>query len=57
MDGLMGFVQVDAQGRLIELPEELSLAEPGKEWDPLRERMRRLLKMRVRNGRKVSGEW
>jgi acyl-CoA thioesterase YciA len=57
MDGLMGFVQVDDQGRLAELPEDLSLAEPAKEWHPLRERMRRLLKVRVRNGKKVSGEW
>jgi acyl-CoA hydrolase len=57
MDGLMGFVQVDDQGRLTELPEDMSLPEPAEEWGPLRERMRRLLKMRVRNGRKVSGEW
>jgi acyl-CoA thioesterase YciA len=57
MDGLMGFVQVDEQGRLTEFPEEIELGEPGKEWDSLRERMRRLLKMRVRNGKKVSGEW
>ncbi|MEX2138524.1 MAG: hypothetical protein WD894_04645 [Pirellulales bacterium] len=57
MDGLMGFVQVDEHGRLTELPEDLSIAEAGKEWDSLRERMRRLLKMRVRNGKKVSGEW
>jgi acyl-CoA thioesterase YciA len=57
MDGLMGFVQVDEQGRLSELPEDISIAEPGQEWDSLRERMRRLLKMRVRNGKRVSGEW
>jgi acyl-CoA hydrolase len=57
MDGLMGFVQVDDKGRLTEFPEDLAIAEPGEEWAPLRERMRRLLKMRVRNGRKVSGDW
>jgi acyl-CoA hydrolase len=57
MDGLMGFVQVDDHGRLTEFPEDIVLPEPAKDWEPLRERMRRLLKMRVRNGRKVSGEW
>ena len=57
MDSLMGFVQVDDHGRLTELPEDISVAETGKEWESLRERMRRLLKMRVRNGKKVSGEW
>ena len=57
MDGLMGFAQVDDQGRLTEFPEELSMVDPGEDWESLRERMRRLLKMRVRNGRKVSGEW
>jgi len=57
MDGLMGFAQVDDHGRLTEFPEELSMVDPGEEWESLRERMRRLLKMRVRNGRKVSGEW
>ena len=57
MDGLMGFVQVDNHGRLSELPEDLSIAEPTAEWEPLRERMRRLLKIRIRNGKKVSGDW
>jgi acyl-CoA thioesterase YciA len=57
MDGLMGFVQVDGHGRLSELPEDISIAEPGAEWDPLRERMRRLLRIRIRNGKKVSGDW
>ncbi|MDX1961683.1 MAG: hypothetical protein SFX18_00935 [Pirellulales bacterium] len=57
MDGLMGFVQVDAEGRLCEFPQELSLPKAGAEWQPLQERMQRLLKIRVRNGKKVSGEW
>jgi acyl-CoA hydrolase len=57
MDGLMGFVQVDEQGRLVELPEDISMTEPGKEWSSLYDRMRRLLKTRSRNGRKVSEEW
>lgn len=57
MDGLMGFVQVDESGRLRELPEEISLPTATNEWRSLEERMKRLLKLRVRNGKKVSGEW
>ncbi len=57
MDGLMGFVQVDDEGRLTELPHDISIVEPAEEWASLHERMRRLLKMRIRNGKKVSGDW
>jgi len=57
MDGLMGFVQVDDDGRLTEFPEDISVVEPSGEWASLQERMKRLLKMRVRNGKKVSGDW
>jgi len=57
MDGLMGFCQVDAEGRLTEFPEELELKQPTAEWEPLTSRMQRLLKIRVRNGKKVSEQW
>ena len=57
MDGLMGFCQVDGDGRLCEFPEEIELKPATAEWHALDERMRRLLKIRVRNGKKVSGEW
>ncbi len=57
MDGLMGFVQVDDKGRLCEFPRELTLPKAGSEWNSLKERMDKLLKLRVRNGKKVSGEW
>jgi acyl-CoA thioesterase YciA len=57
MDGLMGFVQVDTEGRLCEFPRELSLPKIGSEWDSLQQRMTKLLKIRVRNGKKVSEEW
>ena len=57
MDGLMGFVQVDDKGRLCEFPRELTLPKASSEWTSLKERMDKLLKLRVRNGKKVSGEW
>ncbi len=57
MDGLLGFVQVDAEGRLCEFPRELTLPKLTSEWSSLQERMTKLLKLRVRNGKKVSGEW
>jgi len=57
MDGLMGFVQVDAEGRLCEFPRELVLPRADSSWESLQQRMLRLLKMRVRNGKKISGEW
>ena len=57
MDALIGFVQVDAEGRLKEFPQELAIGKPGAEWDSLQQRLAKLLKLRVRNGKKVSGEW
>jgi acyl-CoA thioesterase YciA len=50
MDGLMGFVQVDATGRAAEFPVEIKIPAPGASWDNLRERMQKLLKIRGRNG-------
>lgn len=50
MDGLMGFVQVDAEGRAAEFPSDLSIGVPGQEWQKLHERMRKLLRIRARNG-------
>jgi acyl-CoA hydrolase len=57
MDGLLGFVQVDGEGRLCEFPRELTLPKIGTEWESLQQRMQKLLKIRVRNGKKVTEEW
>lgn len=46
MDGLMGFVPIDDQGRLTSFPEDLSLGEPCADWNELESRMRRLLELR-----------
>ncbi len=50
MDGLFGFVQVDADGRPAEFPDDLELAPPAKEWHVLQQRMQKLLRIRGRNG-------
>ena len=50
MDGLMGFVQVDEQGRAAEFPEDLSIPTPDEPWHALHNRMTKLLRMRGRNG-------
>ncbi len=50
MDGLMGFVQVDAAGRAAEFPVEVEIHPAGAKWENLRERMQKLLKIRGRNG-------
>ena len=50
MDGLFGFVQVDAEGRPAEFPDDLALEPLGKEWRTLELRMQKLLKIRGRNG-------
>jgi hypothetical protein len=57
MDGLMGFVQVDREGRLCEFPAELTLPKAAAEWESLQQRMQRFLKIRVRNGKKVTDGW
>jgi acyl-CoA thioesterase YciA len=50
MDGLFGFVQVDAEGRPAEFPDDLAMATPTKEWHSLQQRMQKLLRIRGRNG-------
>ncbi len=50
MDGLMGFVQVDAAGRAAEFPEGLQMPLPDSAWESLQERMQKLLRIRGRNG-------
>jgi acyl-CoA hydrolase len=51
MDGLMGFVQVGADGRAEEFPGDLSVSAPSAEWRNLHERMKKLLRIRGRNGK------
>ncbi|MGC4003732.1 MAG: hypothetical protein QM811_11640 [Pirellulales bacterium] len=53
----MGFCQTDPEGKLREFPQELTLPKSAADWQPLIERMEKLLKLRVRNGKKVSGDW
>jgi acyl-CoA thioesterase YciA len=50
MDGLMGFVQVDAEGRPAEFPEEKPLPPPDDAWLALHQRRQKLLRLRSRNG-------
>jgi acyl-CoA hydrolase len=50
MDGLFGFVQVDDDGRAAEFPSDLEVATPTAEWKKLHERMKKLLRIRGRNG-------
>ncbi len=50
MDGLFGFVQVDADGRPAEFPDDLAIDPPEGDWQPLQQRMLKLLRIRGRNG-------
>lgn len=50
MDALMGFVQVNDDGRAAEFPSDLSVDAPGAQWRKLHERMKKLLRIRGRNG-------
>jgi acyl-CoA thioesterase YciA len=50
MDGLFGFVQVDAEGRPAEFPDELAITPPDEDWQSLHQRMLKLLRIRGRNG-------
>ena len=50
MDGLLGFAQVNDDGRATEFPGDLSIDTPTGQWRKLHERMKKLLKIRGRNG-------
>jgi acyl-CoA thioesterase YciA len=50
MDGLLGFVQVDAEGRPAEFPDDLAITPPEEHWQALHQRMLKLLRIRGRNG-------
>ena len=51
MDALLGFVQVDDDGRAAEFPGDLSVdAMPSERWRKLQDRMKKLLRIRGRNG-------
>jgi acyl-CoA thioesterase YciA len=53
MDGLLGFAQVNDDGRVAEFPSDLTAAAPSADWRKLHERMKKLLKIRGRNGGEV----
>ncbi len=51
MDALFGFVQVNDDGRASEFPSDLTADAPATaEWRKLHERMKKLLRIRGRNG-------
>jgi acyl-CoA thioesterase YciA len=50
MDGLLGFVQVDDEGRPAEFPDDLTIQPPPEAWHSLQQRMQKLLRIRGRNG-------
>jgi acyl-CoA thioesterase YciA len=50
MDGLLGFAQVNDDGRVAEFPGDLTAAMPTAEWRKLHERMKKLLRIKGRNG-------
>jgi acyl-CoA thioesterase YciA len=50
MDGLLGFAQVNDNGRVEEFPGDLTAAAPTAEWRKLHDRMKKLLRIRGRNG-------
>ena len=50
MDGLFGFAQVDEDGRATEFPGDLTAETATAEWRKLQERMKKLLRIRGRNG-------
>ena len=49
MDALLGFAQVNDDGKATEFPADLSVDAPGAEWKKLHERMKKLLRIRGRN--------
>jgi len=50
MDALFGFAQVNDDGRVAEFPGDLTASAPAAEWRKLHERMKKLLRIRGRNG-------
>jgi acyl-CoA thioesterase YciA len=50
MDALFGFAQVGNNGRATEFPGDLSVDAPNAEWKKLHERMKKLLRIRGRDG-------
>lgn len=46
MDGLMAFVPVDESGRPTPFPDDLEIEPSDAHWDPLRQRMEKLLAVR-----------
>src|SRR5215813_586090 len=53
MEGMMGFVQVNENGRATEFPGDLTVKTPTAEWAKMHERMKKLLRIRGRN----EAEW
>lgn len=57
MDGLMGFVQVDAAGLPVGLPAEVETADCSGFWQPLHERLDKLAAVRGATGDWLAAGW
>lgn len=52
MDGLFGFAQVDDKGLPVSFPETVKITEDESNWEPLRQRLEKLRRIRG-----ATGEW
>ena len=57
MDGLLGFVQVDAAGLPVPLPQEVKMVEAGPLWQPLLDRLAKLADIRGATGDWIAAGW
>ena len=57
MDGLLGFVQVDAAGLPVPLPQEIETVAAGPLWQPLFDRLTKLADIRGATGDWIAAGW
>jgi hypothetical protein len=57
MDGLLGFVQVDAAGLPVPLPQEIETVATGPLWQPLFDRLAKLADIRGATGDWIAAGW
>jgi acyl-CoA thioesterase YciA len=57
MDGLLGFVQVDATGLPVELPTAIEPASSDGMWRPLHERLAKLAAIRGATAEWIAAGW
>jgi acyl-CoA thioesterase YciA len=57
MDGLLGFVQVDAAGLPVGLPAEVETADRAGFWQPLHERLDKLAAIRGATAEWIAAGW